>query len=425
MITFLVLQQLQQQVGPVTATPQLETVRVRDGEGRSSFGKVVGGGDGTPTSALSPAAPFSGSGEDQYGSRDVGGGDGTSTADLVPPALFSQAWEEQYGSRDMGCDLGRKRYYWRQCGLGSNILHLLNAFVYGLAVKNWSDVAIVSPPGQLGALKCTGEAGLHLTGYPCLFRPMPHVCNFGSGQQWTTFMQSKGVSQDEIAEARKVDWQYLRLRQRRFQAAALEAHAIDTFGALAVMARYLWGHLTPWLVEDVRAALERSDVQALRLEPYVGFHIRRGDKVAEGEADKVETKEYLSAALKHLDDRERQGSRHGAKDVKGIWVASDSQEAVSEVRALASDYFPNVVDEAIIWISGGGDGGSVTTHSKFEDYSGFVYVFADWEMLAAASVFVGTFSSNVSRVVALLREGLQGKSRDSCISLDREFGLQY
>lgn len=46
-------------------------------------------------------------------------------------------------------------------------------------------------------------------------------------------------------------------------------------------------------------------------------------------------------------------------------------------------------------------------------------------MLSAASVFVGTFSSNVSRVVALLREGVEGKSRDSCISLDKEFGLQY
>ena len=55
------------------------------------------------------------------------------------------------------------------------------------------------------------------------------------------------------------------------------------------MARYLWQHLTPWLEEDVRAALSRPDVQALRQQPYVGFHIRRGDKVSEGEAPKVET----------------------------------------------------------------------------------------------------------------------------------------
>lgn len=59
--------------------------------------------------------------------------------------------------------------------------------------------------------------------------------------------------------------------------------------AMQVMARYLWQHLTPWLEEDVRAALNRPDVQALRQKPYVGFHIRRGDKVSEGEARKVET----------------------------------------------------------------------------------------------------------------------------------------
>lgn len=78
------------------------------------------------------------------------------------------------------------------------------------------------------------------------------------------------------------------------------------------------------------------------------------------------SQEYLSAALKHLDDRERRGSGHGAKDVKGIWVASDSQDAVGEVRALAREYFPNVSDEAIVWISGGNSEGPVTTHSKHE-----------------------------------------------------------
>lgn len=57
---------------------------------------------------------------------------------------------------------------------------LLNAFVYGIAVKGWSDVAVVSPPGQLHALECTGEDGTALKGYFCLFRPMPHVCKFGA-----------------------------------------------------------------------------------------------------------------------------------------------------------------------------------------------------------------------------------------------------
>lgn len=52
-------------------------------------------------------------------------------------------------------------------------------------------------------------------------------------------------------------------------------------------------------------------------------------------------------------------------------------------------------------------------------------VFADWKVLSAAGVFVGTFSSSFSRVVVLLREGIEGKPRDSCISLDKEFELVY
>ena len=36
--------------------------------------------------------------------------------------LFSPEWEEVYSSMKVGCHLGRKRYVWRPCGVGSNIL---------------------------------------------------------------------------------------------------------------------------------------------------------------------------------------------------------------------------------------------------------------------------------------------------------------
>lgn len=43
---------------------------------------------------------------------------------------------------------------------------------------------------------------------------------------------------------------------------------------------------------------------------------------------------------------------------------------------------------------------------------------ADLEQLAAADVFVGTCSSNIGRLVMLLRDNL-GKDQDSGISLDK------
>lgn len=56
----------------------------------------------------------------------------------------------------------------------------MNALVYGITVMGWSDVAVVTSPGMLGALHCTAENGNKIHGYFCLFRPMPHVCTFHS-----------------------------------------------------------------------------------------------------------------------------------------------------------------------------------------------------------------------------------------------------
>ena len=39
-----------------------------------------------------------------------------------PPPLFSAEWEKVYSSGRIGCHLGRKRYVWRPCGFGSNIV---------------------------------------------------------------------------------------------------------------------------------------------------------------------------------------------------------------------------------------------------------------------------------------------------------------
>ncbi|CAN0027629.1 unnamed protein product, partial [Laminaria digitata] len=135
--------------------------------------------------------------------------------------------------------------------------------------------------------------------------------------------------------------------------------------------------------------------------------------------------DYLSAARDYLEDETASG-RTPASEIKAIWVASDDGSAVDEVRALVSDFFPNVESENIVWISGGGPDGTVQTRSENESYTGYIFILADLQLLSSADVFVGTYTSNVSRLVALLREGIDGKPRDSCISLDKErFDLNY
>lgn len=47
----------------------------------------------------------------------------------------------------------------------------------------------------------------------------------------------------------------------------------------------------------------------------------------------------------------------------------------------------------------------------------FAYLFADIQMLVEAEVFVGTYTSNIGRLVFLLRDAI-GKPRESTINLE-------
>lgn len=57
-------------------------------------------------------------------------------------------------------------------------------------------------------------------------------------------------------------------------------------------------------------------------------------------------------------------------------------------------------------------------HSTQQGYGAFAYMLADFKRLVEAEVFVGTFSSNVGRLMVVLREAGGTKSRESSISVD-------
>lgn len=55
-----------------------------------------------------------------------------------------------------------------------------------------------------------------------------------------------------------------------------------------VMAERLWDYMTPWLKSEVDAVIRKatnSTEKETRFSPFVGIHIRRGDKIAKGEAN--------------------------------------------------------------------------------------------------------------------------------------------
>lgn len=56
------------------------------------------------------------------------------------------------------------------------------------------------------------------------------------------------------------------------------------------MSRIMWKNITPWLAEDIRKETELPELDVFRNEPFVGLHIRRGDKISEGEMEKIDAK---------------------------------------------------------------------------------------------------------------------------------------
>lgn len=50
------------------------------------------------------------------------------------------------------------------------------------------------------------------------------------------------------------------------------------------MAKHLWSFMTPWLREEVGLIAQATHKGAFERWPYIGLHIRRGDKVSTREA---------------------------------------------------------------------------------------------------------------------------------------------
>ncbi|CAN0312629.1 unnamed protein product [Ectocarpus sp. 12 AP-2014] len=349
------------------------------------------------------------------------GGDAAAAAAAAaaPAVLFSSEWAAEYARGGEGCDLARGSFMWRGHGLGSNVNNMLNAWVYALSVEKWSDMTVVVDENQMKQVDCGEESGGEAqAGWDCIFKPMPHLCTFPLAESWKEYMVSKDLPEADLVEAARLDQDAVRFHPEEI-VASLEGSGVDHIAALAAMAKYLWSNVTPWLQADVDFVTRASPSDVFQESPFLGLHIRRGDKVSQGEASMYLCKEYLEAAVEFLEGDDSQLS---VGDIKGIWVASDEPKVIAKVKKIAPDYLPNVSEEDIFWASGGVEGGPeierTATRTDKETYADFVYTFADLQQLTAADLFVGTFSSNMGRLLVLLRESIGLKDRASAVSID-------
>ncbi|CAM9899855.1 unnamed protein product [Ascophyllum nodosum] len=263
------------------------------------------------------------------------------------------------------------------------------------------------------------EGGETFFGWDCLFNPMPHLSTFENAENWVDYMMSVHVAKEDREKAIRLDQDAVRFHPEKI-VESLDSFKTGHFEGLAVMARYLWSYMTPWLKRDVAIVTHAPGTDVFRESLYLGVHIRRGDKIYMKEATYHDSEEYLIAAQNYIKAHSQEMS---VEDIKGIWVASDDPAAENEIRAIASAFFPNVDNSTVFWAAGGVPGGpavsSVKTRTDKQNYAELVYMFADLHQLTHASLFVGTFSSNVGRLVALLRRRIGQKRKRTTISIDK------
>ena len=67
---------------------------------------------------------------------------------------------------------------------------------------------------------------------------------------------------------------------------------------LQVMAKYLWSHMTPWLRRDVEFVTHVEET--FQRSPFLALHIRRGDKITQGEAKAIDVEvRYWGRVRRH------------------------------------------------------------------------------------------------------------------------------
>ena len=137
---------------------------------------------------------------------------------------------------------------------------------------------------------------------------------------------------------------------------------------------------------------------------YIGLHIRRGDKIVSKEMNDIHLNRYVDEALKHRDLS------------SNVFVATDDVTVVDYMRPRFEDYgmkvFYNKLNK-----SRGHNEATFNQSSKQFRYEETINVLLEMDILTHSRYFIGTYTSNLSRVVPFYL-GL-----NKCTSLDNDWNI--
>lgn len=133
---------------------------------------------------------------------------------------------------------------------------------------------------------------------------------------------------------------------------------------------------------DIKAEIEKIKDSLIIPEPYIGFHIRRGDK-------KIETN--LVPVVNYFREAEKFTS------IRSGFVATDDYTVIEELTQIFPSWTINTLSTGI---ERGYTQNIQARKLKQQVRSEMIRLFAEIELLAKSELFFGTFSSNVSLYLA-------------------------
>ena len=137
---------------------------------------------------------------------------------------------------------------------------------------------------------------------------------------------------------------------------------------------------------------------------YIGVHIRRGDKITSKEMNYIHNQKYIKAIVDHK------------ALSNNVYIATDDTNIINDLKTeLESNGFNvyyNLQNN-----SKGFDETAFNQADKQYRHKETINVLLDMELLTHSKFFVGTYTSNLSRVVPFFLR------QDQCISLDSDWNI--
>lgn len=169
--------------------------------------------------------------------------------------------------------------------------------------------------------------------------------------------------------------------------------------SLAFKQIYRYNDKTMWYIYSMKEKIGLPD-------KYIGVHVRRGDKITAGEMEQIKIDTYISEIKKRKDKS------------YNVYVATDDISIIPYLeKSLKHEGF-HLYYNHMSTLEGFNEY-FFNRKTKDKRYIDTLNMLLDMDILIHADFFIGTYSSNVSRVVPLYL-GL-----DKCVSLDNQWDLLY